>query len=227
MVRVAVVLSGCGHLDGAEIREAVIALLALDRMGAEVCLFAPDITQFHVVNHLTGEVAVGEERNVLVESARIARGDILDLSQLVVDRFDALVLPGGYGVAKNLSDLAFAGENVQVTPDFSEVLHGFFKMSKPIGAICISPAVLVKALSDVAALTVTIGDDDDGLVARVGGMHTLCATDMIVVDEAHCIVSCSAYMRDASISEVADGIEALVKQLVTMAKGITGHVAID
>ena len=207
MTKVAVVLAGCGFQDGAEIRESVIALLALDRQGAEVTVFAPDMEQTRVVNHLTGD-EVDETRNVLVESARIARGEIQPLAQAKAADFDALVLPGGFGVALNLSDLAVKGAEATVQADYKRLITEFLEQQKPVGAICIAPAVLAAAVGKNYAPTVTIGDDAGtaGVIEACGGVHTVCATKDVVVDATHRVVSCSAYMRgDASIAEVADG----------------------
>lgn len=216
MKRVAVVLSGCGHLDGSEIREAVLSLLALDRAGATVSIFAPDRNQHHVINHITGE-EMPEKRNVLVESARIARGQIQDLKEAKADDFDALVLPGGYGAAKNLSDLAFRAKQANVIPEFKRLILEFIKAKKPIGAICISPAVLVAAVREHFKAKVTIGDDDGGLIGALGGEHVICATDAITVDEAHKLVSCSAYMRNDSLAKIAEGIDKLVAKVLALA----------
>lgn len=218
MVRVAVILSGCGFLDGAEIRESVLALLSLSKLGADASIFAPDIDQHHVVNHLTGE-EVKEKRNVLVESARIARGKVEALDKLDAANFDALVIPGGFGVAKNLSDLAFKGKDASVLPQFKKAIEQFLAQKKPIGAICIAPAVLVAAVGKSAHPLVTIGNDK-GVAAAIeamGGRHENCATDAIAYDAANRIVSCSAYMRDDSLARIADGIEKCVTQVVELA----------
>ena len=217
MPKIAVILSGCGYLDGAEIREAVIALLALDRKGADVTIFAPDIEQNCVVNHITKEKAENETRNVLIESARIARGNIGNLANIDANNFDALVLPGGFGAALNLSDLAIKGQDLTIIPDLERCIKDFISANKPIGAICISPAVLVAALRDQMSANVTIGDDEDGLIEGLGGTHTSCATADFIFDEEHNIVSCSAYMRDDSLSNIADGIEKLVDKVVKLA----------
>lgn len=215
MARVAVVLSGSGYLDGSEIREAVIALLALDRGGAEVQIFAPNVDQSDVVNHLTGE-ATSETRNVLVESARIARGQVKDLEEAKADDFDALVLPGGYGAAKNLSNLATAGAEAEAIPAFKRFVTEFIEQGKPIGAICISPAVLVAAIRDKVSPMVTIGDDADGLIAGLGGQHETCATENMTFDVANQIISCSAYMREDSLANVASGIEKVVDKVLAL-----------
>lgn len=220
MVKAAVILSGCGFMDGAEIRESVLALLALSRAGAEVQIFAPDIVQHRVVNHLTGK-EVKESRNVLVESARIARGNIQDLSHLKVKDFDALILPGGFGVATNLSDLAFKGAEATVLPAFKAVLLEFLKQRKPIGAICIAPAVLVAAVGDEYAPTVTIGEDKGTaqVIEALGGMHKNCATDACIYDPKNRIASCSAYMRDGEpLAKIAEGIEQCVNKTLQAAR---------
>ena len=214
MKKIAVILSGCGYLDGAEIREAVISLLAIERNNAQYDAFAPDINQMHVVNHLNGKEESGQSRNVLVESARIMRGKVSDIKNLDVDKYDALVLPGGFGVAKNLSDLAIKGSEAQVNEDFKRITNEFIKQQKPIGAICISPAVLVAALKDQTSANVTIGDDGDNLIQALGGNHIKCATDEIAIDEKNKIISCSAYMRDDTIKNVASGIEKLIAKVI-------------
>ena len=113
--KIAVILSGCGVYDGAEVHESVITLLRLDQRGAQVQCFAPDIPQLHVVNHLTGE-EMPESRNVLVESARIARGEVKDIKQANAEEFDALIVPGGFGAAKNLSAFDVKGAECSVNP---------------------------------------------------------------------------------------------------------------
>lgn len=217
MTNVAVVLSGCGHLDGAEIREAVISLLALDKGGATVSIFAPDIAQKDVVNHLTGK-PIEETRNVLVEAARIARGKIRDLKEAKASEFDALVLPGGFGAAKNLSNLAEKGPDAQVLPEFKALILDFLRAGKPIGAICISPAVLTAAVKGEVTPHVTIGDDNDGLIEALGGVHQQCQTKGIVIDDTNHIVTCSAYMRDDTLTNVALGIEKLVEVILNQVK---------
>ena len=156
MTKVAVVISGCGFLDGAEIFETVFTLLELDKNKADVKIFAPNKNQHYVINHLTRE-EMPEERNILVESARIARGKIQPLSKLYVKDFDALILPGGSGAAINLSDLALKNEHGKVIKELKEIIVQFYKSSKPIGAICISPAILALALKEHAKIKITLG----------------------------------------------------------------------
>lgn len=214
MAKVAVILAGCGHKDGSEIRESVIALLALDKENAEVTIFAPDRAQKDVVDHAHGKSA-DASRNLMVEAARIARGEIKPLNELKAGNFDALVIPGGFGVAKNFSDIADKGKEASyIDPEFQRVVKEFHTAEKPIGAICIAPAVVTLALKGTAKAHVTIGDDADGLIAALGGEHQQCATRGIVIDDANHIVSCSAYMRNDRLSEIASGIEKLVEVVI-------------
>ncbi len=214
--KIALVLAGCGHLDGSEIREAVISLLELDKRGAHVTIFAPNKNQHHVVNHLTGQEIKGETRNIMVEAARIARGKLKDLKEARAKDFDALILPGGYGVAKNLCDLAFKGKDATVLAEFKSLILEFLKAKKPVGAICISPAVLVAAAKGEYRVKVTIGDDEEGLINSLGGEHSLCATENITIDEKNKVISCSAYMRDDSLSKIAQGISKLIEKTLQM-----------
>lgn len=213
--RVLVILSGCGFLDGAEIHEAVISLLALDRRGAQVQCAAPDKAQHHVVDHRTGQ-PTAETRNVLTEAARIARGKIVPLSAVSADDFDAVFLPGGFGAAKNLSTVAFDGPAAQVDPDLARVLQAFRSQGKPIGAVCIAPAVLVAALREGE---VTIGDDPGtaSAITAMGGAHYACPVTELHVDQARKIVTAPAYMYDARIADVAQGIEKAVAATLELA----------
>ncbi len=215
--KVAVILTGCGYLDGAEIREAVITLLELDKAGAEIEIFAPNRNQRDVVNHLNGQ-EMQEQRNVLVESARIARGQITDLNNLDPSNFDALVMPGGYGVAKNLSDFAIKGTDAKIDSKLVGVIEGFMKAKKPIGVMCISPAIFVKAIANSNRdVKVTIGDDSDGMIAKMGANHEVKMSEEICIDTENKIISTSAYMREDSIAKIAEGIAKLVNKTLSMA----------
>lgn len=217
--QVAVLLSGCGVYDGSEIHEAVLTLLALDRAGAEALCCAPDIEQHHVVNHLTGEVAAGERRNVLQESARIARGAIRDAAGLGAGDADALILPGGFGAAKNLSDFALRGAAGEAQPQAKRLIREFHAAGKPIGLACIAPAVGALALRGCgAAVELTIGDDAATAAAleALGARHLRRAADQALVDAAQRVVSTPAYMCGRSIREVADGIEAMVREVLKL-----------
>jgi enhancing lycopene biosynthesis protein 2 len=219
MVKVGVVLSGSGYLDGSEIHEAVLALLALDKRGAEIVCFAPDVAQSGVVNHRTHKPGDGA-RNVLDESARIARGKIHDVARAKSSDLDALVLPGGYGAARNLSNFATAGASARVDPNVARLLREMHRAKKPICALCIAPAVLAAALQDERAhVKMTIGSDESTAKAleTMGAKHIVCPVDECRVDEEHRIVSSPAYMYDARISEVSNGIDKAIAALLKMA----------
>ncbi len=216
--KVAVVLSGCGYLDGAEIRESVLTLLELDRNGAQVEIFAPDELAYHTINHKQGEPE-GEARNILVESARIARGKVTPLGELDHTKFDALVFPGGFGVAKNLCTFAFKGPEAIVTPAVQSVIEQFYSAAKPIGALCIAPALIALALKD-KGIELTIGNDEGTASAlkTLGAVHKNCAPNEIAVDMKNKIVSTPAYMYDdAPLAKIADGIAACIKKVVELA----------
>jgi enhancing lycopene biosynthesis protein 2 len=217
-MRVGVILSGCGFKDGAEIHESVLTLLALDRAGVEVRCFAPNVPQAKVVNHLTGQ-ATHETRNVLVESARIARGAIEDVARAKAEDLDALILPGGFGAALNLSDFAEKGAKANVHPDVAKLLKAVHAAKKPIGAICISPAVVARVLGTDHP-TLTIGNDKATAAAleACGAKHKACPVEAYVVDETNRIVSTPAYMLGPSIAPVSEGIERCVKAVLKMAR---------
>ena len=215
MKKVAVVLAGCGVFDGSEIHEAVLTLLYLDRAEVEISCFAPNIDQAHVVNHLTGDVQESETRNVLVEAARIARGKIQDIQELEASNFDAIVLPGGFGAAKNLCNFAFEGANLSVNDQVERVLKAFHSEKKPIGIICIAPVIGAKVLG----AEVTIGNDAGvaEAIQQVGGSHVEKPVNEICIDETNNVISAPAYMYDARISEVSEGIKQLVCEVVSRA----------
>lgn len=218
---VGVVLSGCGVQDGTEIQEAVITLLALDRCGAAALCMAPNIPQRDVVNHLTGK-AVPESRNVLVESARIARGWIRDIATVEGSEVDALVFPGGFGAAKNLSSFAVDGHKAQVDPQVKRLVGEMVAARKPIAALCIAPALLAKALegSGVKGVRLTIGTDPATAKAleAMGASHEVCPVENYILDDEHHIISTPAYMLGPGIKEVAEGIENTIDCLMAILK---------
>ena len=217
MKKIGVLLSGCGVYDGVEIHEAVITMLALDRSGAEIVCIAPDIEQHHVVNHLDGE-STDEKRNVLVESARIARGNIKNLKHVNATDIDGLIMPGGFGAAKNLSNFAIKGKDADVNPDVARIINEMVDAGKPVGAICISPAVLAKILENKNP-EVTIGNDygTAEAIEGMGGIHIACTVDNIHVDHANKLITTPAYMLGPGIKDVAEGIEKLVDELLKLA----------
>ncbi|MBT3253372.1 MAG: isoprenoid biosynthesis glyoxalase ElbB [Candidatus Marinimicrobia bacterium] len=219
MTKIAVVLSGSGFLDGAEIQESVITMLALDRAGASYQCMAPDMEQMHVVNHLTGEVTEGEQRNVLVEAARIARTQIIDIAEANPNDFDAVILPGGYGAAKNLSDFAVKGAASTVQADVLQFARSFAATGKPMGFVCIAPTMIPHIYGADAKLTIGSDADTSAALKEMGGVHINCPVDDFVVDEDRNLVSTPAYMLDMRIGEVAIGIEKLVNKIIEMIHG--------
>jgi len=216
MKKFAVLLSGCGVFDGAEIHEATLSLLAIIRQGCSYEIFAPDINQHHVINHITGE-EMEETRNVLIESARIARGNIRNLKQFNPASFDGLLLPGGFGVAKNLSTWAFEGSDASILPEVEEAITGMVALKKPVGALCISPVILAKVLGKVH---LTIGDDEDTIDAlkSLGANHVYTTHGEVVVDPDHMLVTTPCYMLDANIGQIADGANNVVDAMIKLMK---------
>ncbi len=220
MKRVGVILSGCGVFDGSEIHEAVLTLLYLDRDGAEIKCFAPDKPQMHVINHLTQQPLEGETRNVLAESARIARGEISPLSQLNLDQLDAVIFPGGFGAAKNLCTFATEGVNCQIDSEVAGIIKDARSKGKVIGALCISPVLVARALKDEGvSSTLTIGSDAStaGALREMGAENQAASVNEIVVDDKNKIVTTPAYMLGPNIANVAEGIEKLVNKVMEMA----------
>jgi enhancing lycopene biosynthesis protein 2 len=216
MTKVAVVLAGCGVYDGAEINEAVLTLLCLEQQGASYQCFAPDVEQMHVVNHLTGEPAEGESRNVLVEAARIARGNIKALTEADAAEFDALVVPGGFGAAKNLSDFAVAGAAMVVQPDFLALARAFHAAGKPIGLICIAPVMAVAICGDGTRCTIGNDADTAAAIGAMGGEHLECPVTEARVDRERKMVTTPAYMLAGSVSEAYSGIGECVKEVLAL-----------
>lgn len=216
MKKAAVILSGSGVYDGAEIQESVVTLLALDRAGVNVEIFAPNIDQYHVINHINGK-EMNEKRNVLIEAARIARGEIKDIKGVDVKNFDMIVFPGGFGVAKNFCDLAFKGKDCVVEPIIEEFVIQALSEKIPLGFICIAPALLAKIASKIGLkLEVTIGSDIETaqIIESFGSTHIQCPVNDIAIDKKNKIITVPAYMEGKGIAEVAEGIEKLISELM-------------
>ena len=215
--KVAVILSGCGVFDGSEIYESVITLLELDKGGADVTIFAPDISQLKVVNHQKGEDA-SETRSVMTEAARLARGPVTPLSECSSGDFDALILPGGFGAALNLCTFAVNGPDGTINADVESAVKDFYGAGKPVGAMCIAPVVIALALKN-EGVELTIGNDEGvaGGIEALGNKHVNCSVDDIVTDESNKIVTTPAYMLAQSISEANSGISKLVKKILELA----------
>jgi enhancing lycopene biosynthesis protein 2 len=215
MKKIAVVLAGCGVYDGAEIHESTLTMLAIAQQGAEYQCFAPDVNQAHVVNHITGE-EMNEKRNVLVEAARIARGDIKPLSEYKAADYDAIVFPGGFGAAKNLCTFAFDGPDCTVNKDVEEAIRSTVVAEKPVGALCISPAILAKVLGDVK---VTIGQDQEtaDAIEKLGASHVKTTHGDVVVDEKYRVITTPCYMLDATIGQIAEGANNAIAKVLELA----------
>ncbi|MEW9797873.1 isoprenoid biosynthesis glyoxalase ElbB [Alteromonas sp. CYL-A6] len=216
MKKVAVILSGCGVFDGAEIYETVISLLAIRHNGAQYQCFAPDKMQLHVVNHLTGEVMEGEQRNVLVEAARIARGDIKPVSACDANEFDALILPGGFGAAKNLCTFAVDGPDCSVDEDVAAVCKAFADARKPAGYACIAPALAASIYGNGVKLTIGNDQDTAAGVNQLGATHVDCDVDDVVIDTDAKLVTTPAYMLASDILEAQAGLNKMVETVLAM-----------
>ncbi len=212
MKKFAVVLAGNGVYDGAEIHEATLSMYAIRKQGATYDVFAPDMEQHHVVNHLNGE-EMDEKRNVLVEAARIARGNIKPLDQFDPAGYDALLFPGGFGAAKNLSSFAFDGPDCKVQPEVEKAIKGMHAAGKPIAALCIAPVLLAKVLGEVK---LTIGQDADtaAAVRKLGASHETTHHGEVVIDEKNQLFTTPCYMLDADIAQIGDGAENIVRAVL-------------
>lgn len=213
-VKFAVVLSGCGVYDGSEIHEATLTLLAISKLNGEYEIFAPDIEQLHVVNHLTGEIT-NEKRNVLIESARIARGKIKSLAEFKASDFDGIIFPGGYGAAKNLSNYAIMNEKMTVLPIVEKAIIETVKLNKPIGAFCISPVILSKVLGNIS---LTIGNETSiaKMLENFGSKHVTTDHGEIAIDVENKIVTTPCYMLESTIAQIYDGIENAIRAMIKM-----------
>lgn len=216
MKNLAIILSGCGVFDGSEIHEAVLTMLAVDQQKAAYTIFAPDIQQLHVIDHITG-LEMLEQRNVLIESSRIARGNIKPLSELDINSFDGILIPGGFGAAKNLSNFATEGDAMEVLPELKELLFSAYKKGLPIGAICIAPVILAKIFENAL---VTIGQDKDTKLAieNMGATHKNTIISDIVIDDTNKLVTGPCYMLEASISQIADNATQVVRAVLDLIK---------
>lgn len=212
MKKFAIILSGNGVYDGSEIHEATLSMLAVMQHGYSYEIFAPDVPQHHVINHLNGN-EMNETRNVLVESARIARGNIKDLKSFDAGDFDALLIPGGFGAAKNLSDFAFNGANCSVNPDVEMAVRQMADQGKPIGALCIAPVILAKVFGNV---DLTIGQDEGTAAAieKMGSHHRKSTHGEVIIDKNHNLFTTPCYMLDANILQIYEGASNIVRTIV-------------
>ncbi|EKT59652.1 isoprenoid biosynthesis glyoxalase ElbB [Providencia burhodogranariea] len=215
MKSIAVILSGCGVFDGSEIHESVLTMLALSKNNAEVHFFAPNENQATVINHITGEEKK-ENRNQMEEAARISRGKIAPLSSADANKLDALIIPGGFGAAKNLCDFAMKGSDCEINKELLSLVRKMHEQKKPLGLMCIAPVMLPKMLN--TSVELTIGDDKEIIIQieKMGGKHIPCSVDNIVVDHTNKVVTTPAYMLAQSISDAELGINKLVEKVLEM-----------
>ncbi len=219
MTTVGVILSGCGVFDGSEIHESVLTLLALDKAGASVQLFAPSGPQKHVVDHVRNKVVKGEERDILEESARIARGKIQDISRADLNRLDALIFPGGSGVVKNLSNFSDQGPECTLLPKVEHLIIDALEQKKVLGFMCLAPLLAAKAGVKAGRKPLVTLGNDPGMaraVEAMGAEHKNCSAVDIVIDTQNQIVTTPAYMLARSISEAETGITKLVRTVLSM-----------
>jgi len=215
--KVAVILSGCGVFDGAEVYEATLVQLRLDEAGVEYQCMAPNVNQMHVLNHITGQ-EMQETRNIMVEAARLCRGNIVDLAEANPNDYDAVIVPGGFGVAKNLSSFAVDGTDMTINADLVRFVQGIHKQSKPVGLVCIAPALAPKLFGEGVACTLGSSEDDAAkAVMAMGANHVPCAVDEVCIDEERKLVTTPAYMLDIRISQAAVGIGKLVEAVLARA----------
>jgi len=211
---IAVILSGSGNQDGSEIHEATLTLWAIHKNGADYQCYAPDIMQHHVLNHLTGK-EMDETRNVLIESARIARGNVKNLEKFDQTKHDALVIPGGLGAVKNLSSFAFEGEHCKVNAEVKRAVQQMTEADKPIGALCIAPVLLAKIIDDVL---ITVGQNPDVIkkVNTMGGRHETTVQGEITVDSIRKLVTTPCYMLEARVDQIGDGADKLIQKILQL-----------
>lgn len=214
MKKIAVVLAGNGVFDGAEIHEATLTLYAISKNNANYEIFAPDINQHHVINHITGE-EMHETRNVLIEASRIARGKINNLADFKASDFDALIFPGGFGVAKNLCTFAFDGDKCHINNDVEKAIRSMIEQEKPIGALCIAPVLLSKILGDVE---LTIGQDKGtaDTLKKMGSHHIETTHGDVIIDKKYKVVTTPCYMLDANIGQIGEGAFNIVKAILEL-----------
>lgn len=216
MKKIAVVLAGNGVFDGAEIHETTLTMYSIVKQGATYEIFAPNINQHHVINHITGK-EMSEKRNVMVEAARIARGKINDLADFKASDFDALIFPGGFGVAKNLCSFAFDGIECTINQDVENAIKNMIELKKPIGALCIAPVLLAKILKEAE---LTIGQDKNTAQAikTMGAKHIETTHGEVVIDKKYNIVTTPCYMLEANIVQIADGANKVVIEILNLCK---------
>ena len=216
MAKVALILAGCGYLDGSEIQETVLTILALEQLGVQWQGLALNKNQTHIVNHTNQTVQKEQQRNMIEESARITRGNIIDIEEADTDDYDAIIFPGGFGVAKNIFNFALVGDDTyKIDETLLKFTRAFYLANKPAGFICISP--LIVPLIYPKNTNITIGTDEDitNIVEKKGVKHIAKASMEICVDESSKVVTTPAYMNAKNIVEVQQGIYKLVEKVIS------------
>jgi enhancing lycopene biosynthesis protein 2 len=227
--RIGVLLSGNGVYDGSEIHESVFTLLAIDENKGEAVCMAPNIEQHHVVNHISGD-EMPEKRNVMVEAARIARGAILDLADMNADKLDALVIPGGFGAAKNLTKWAFSGPDGEINAEVKRIINEFVQAKKTIVGLCMGPTVIAKALQGAGLEErLTVGSTEEKSpyeiaaisqgMEKTGAVAEMKTIREIAVDHKNRIITAPCYMMEGSITDVRDNIKQAIDELFEMLEG--------
>ncbi|PVZ69673.1 isoprenoid biosynthesis glyoxalase ElbB [Pelagibaculum spongiae] len=216
-MKVAVILSGCGAFDGSEIYETTLTLLAIDQADESYQCMAPNIEQFDIINHLTGDIGAAESRNVLTESARLARGEIIDLEQAEPDDYQAVIIPGGFGAAINLSDFASKGAELSIDPHVRNFIQAMHRQQKPIGLIGIAPALSAELFGPGVGCSIGNDPQTAEAIETSGAKHHTCEVDDIFIDLQNKLVTTPAYMLASRISEAATGINKLVQAVIKLA----------
>ena len=213
--KVAVILSGCGVSDGSEINEAVLTLLAIEKQGAEYFCFAPNIESRKAIDHISNE-EMAESRNVLIESARIARGQIKDLKEAKAENFDALIFPGGFGAAMNLCNFIVKKADCDILPQVVQLVKAMAQLNKPVGFMCIAPVMIPKLYPNGVKLTIGRDQDIAQQIIKMGGEHIDCAVNDIVIDKTHKVISTPAYMLASTLHDAQQGINKLVEAVLAL-----------
>lgn len=219
----ALILAGCGAKDGAEITESVSLMIAFDQAHFHVQAFAPNRSFHHVIDHAADQIVESENRNMLVESARIARGNVLPLQELAEDDYDVICFAGGFGVAKNFCNFASEGKNAVLENDVKDILFRFIRAHKIVSALCISPILLALAAKELqlkdAKITLGDGSSEAAEIVQTWGItHEPKKVHEASIDKVNRFVTAPAYMdaqaspKDifASATSLVKGVESLL-----------------
>lgn len=216
---IAVVLSGCGRADGSEIHESVCALLCLENMGCTYQCFAPDIKQAAVINHVNNQ-PMSEKRNVLIEAARIARGNILDIKEFNPDDFDGIIFPGGMGAVTNWCDFAEKGTDCTVNTSIYSVIRQCYDKKLVIGAMCIAPVLIAMVLADKKVhFTLGAGGNMAKKLEALGAVHEEVGVSDVCIDRKNLVCTTPAYMLATNMIEVCQGAQNMIGAMCQLING--------